>query len=336
MLVVGHHANSYFSDHDQWSSFGEAGVDIFFVISGFVMAWTTQKTATAPSKVQAAGMFLLRRLIRVVPLYWLALLWLLKRDILQNEVDPQVILDFLFLPRFNPDHLDHIYPVLVPGWTINYEMFFYGIFATAILWGRYKYVAIFSALVSTIAFGYLIDFQTAFGQFYTSSIMAEFLYGIVVCKLVQKFGLNHFSRIAWWALVAGFSGLVLFNPSTTDLPRAYAVGPIAALIVYAAILAFNGRSIRWLHRLADASFAIYLTHQFTFRISRFLLQGLSPDEPTPLAIALSLSVHLAVAAIIGLMVHLWIERPITQYLTQRLLKPREKRVHGHERPPQGI
>lgn len=335
MLVVGHHATSYFPDHGQWSNFGEAGVDIFFVISGFVMAWTTQKTALAPSPAHAAFLFLARRLIRVVPLYWLALLWLLKRDIWENSVDPQVMLDFLFLPRFNPDHLNHIYPVLVPGWTINYEMFFYAIFAISILWGRYKYVGIFAGLLTAIAIGYWIDFQSAFGQFYTSSIVAEFLYGILVCKLVQKFGQNHFPRLASLALCAGFACLAWVNPE--NVPRAYFDGPVAALIVYAGILAFNGRSLPWLHRLADASFSIYLTHLFTFKLSRsLLLQALPPDQASPAAIAVGLGVQMAIAAIIGLMVHRWVEQPLTRYLTQRFLKPREKPALVREHPPQGV
>ena len=335
MLVVGHHANSYFLDHGQWSNFGEAGVDIFFVISGFVMAWTTQRNATAPSPAHAAFMFLARRLIRVVPLYWLALLWLLKRDIWENVVDPQTLLDFLFLPRFNPDHLNHIYPVLVPGWTINYEMFFYAIFAASILLGRYKYVAIFSTLTATILVGHWVDFQSAFGQFYTSSIVAEFLYGILICKLVQKFGHNHFPRLAGLALCAAFAGLAFVSPG--DIPRAYFAGPIAALIVYAGILAFNGRNLPWLHRLADASFSIYLTHLFTFKISRSLLMhALPPDQASPAAIALGLGVQMAIAAIVGLMVHRWVEQPLTQYLTRRFIKPRESLLPGRESPTQGV
>ncbi|WP_256450034.1 acyltransferase [Aquabacterium sp. CECT 9606] len=319
MLVVGHHAVSYFPRPDEWTSFGEAGVDVFFVISGFVMAWTTRHAGPTPT--QAAFDFLVRRLIRVVPLYWLALLWITKRDLVHLELDPAVLLDFVFLPRFNPDHFNHIFPVLVPGWTINYEMFFYAVFAISLLFGKYQYAIIFPALAFLITLGHLVEYPSAFGQFYTSSIMAEFLYGILICKWVQRHGQDHHPRLAWLALISGFVGLALLWPGD-HIPRAYVAGPLAALIVYAGILAFNGWHVPWLHRLADASFSIYLTHLFTFRLSRTLLQGLPPDQPSPVAMVVAVGVQLAVAAAVGLLVHRWIEQPLTRYLTRRFLKPR--------------
>jgi exopolysaccharide production protein ExoZ len=322
MLVVGHHATTFFPDRNGWSNFGASGVDIFFVISGFVMALTTQGSPRALSAPHAAYTFLLRRLIRVVPLYWLSLLWSCKGDALLGHVDLAVLMDFLFIPRFNPVYNNHLYPVLVPGWTINYEMFFYAIFTVSILFRQYKYPVIFATLLAIITCGHLTEFSSAIGQFYTKPIMLEFLYGILVYQAIQTLDQRHFRPVAWPALMAGFVFLAFSDPEAPS--RAYVVGPCAALIVYAAITALKDQKIPLLHMLADASFSIYLTHQFTFRLSRMLLRNLDPIQPTAFTIALALVVQMVIAAALGVLFHRWVEKPITRWLTRHLIKSKDR------------
>src|SRR6516162_6435510 len=81
LMVVAHHARHYFPQGDQWSTFGSRGVDIFFVISGFVMAHSTQGYRADANRRFQSERFLAKRFIRVVPLYWLALLWTSKRHL---------------------------------------------------------------------------------------------------------------------------------------------------------------------------------------------------------------------------------------------------------------
>ena len=110
LMVVFHHARWLFPadcilNTAAWSEFGSRGVDIFFVISGFVMAYSTRSFDPAGSRPAQAADFLVKRLIRVVPLYWVATLWTARRIIWHGNVDLDLVKDFLFLPRFHEhDH----------------------------------------------------------------------------------------------------------------------------------------------------------------------------------------------------------------------------------------
>ena len=150
LMVVFYHSRSYFGDVPDWTRIGSRGVDIFFVISGFIMAYATRHLADDVTAIKASLIFLSKRFIRVVPLYWVALLWASSvywinwvstsgsLEELYLNISPELISiakDFLFIPHLSidEDEQGEIFPVLIQGWTLNYEMFFYFIFAIAML-----------------------------------------------------------------------------------------------------------------------------------------------------------------------------------------------------------
>ncbi len=126
---------------------GEFGVDIFFVISGYVMMLST---------ATGSHQFLLKRLIRIVPLYWAAtlavfLIALLIPSLLNNTSANLVhlIKSLLFVP-FDKNGTGH-QPLLTIGWTLNFEMYFYLLFAVGCaLSHRYRAVITASLLVGFI------------------------------------------------------------------------------------------------------------------------------------------------------------------------------------------
>ena len=153
LMVVLHHARLSVPGSDAWPSFGAAGVDIFFVISGFVMAYTTSIVSSRPVAEVAstgllakAGKFLRKRVVRVVPLYWLALLWTSRRDLMHAHIGTDLVKDFLFLPHPNNVFHSWLAPTLQQGWTLNYEAFFYILFAVAILFGAARNRVVLSTL----------------------------------------------------------------------------------------------------------------------------------------------------------------------------------------------
>ena len=103
---------------------GSAGVDLFFVISGFVMLYSSERLFGRP---WASAQFFKRRLVRIVPLYWLATtaLVLLVAPFAGTKA---VIASLLFWPYPAGGA-----PLLNVGWTLNIEMFFYLVFAAALL-----------------------------------------------------------------------------------------------------------------------------------------------------------------------------------------------------------
>src|SRR5829696_2873445 len=118
-----------------FSAHGAAGVDIFFVISGFIM-WMTTIGDTPTSKPLP---FISRRISRIVPLYWvlttgIVIVGLVRPDLLSSTVITvwHVLASFFFIPYPHPADNGSLVPVLIPGWTLNYEMFFYAIFACSL------------------------------------------------------------------------------------------------------------------------------------------------------------------------------------------------------------
>ena len=113
---------------------GAAGVDIFFVISGFVMVVSSRRLATQP---RAWRTFIQHRIVRIVPLYWLLttakllLVFFLADLALRSNLEfDYVARSYLFLPVV--DGAGHFRPLLPVGWTLTYEFVFYLLFALAL------------------------------------------------------------------------------------------------------------------------------------------------------------------------------------------------------------
>ena len=114
------------------NSFGLLGVDIFFVISGFIIFWIHGNDF---QKKNAFQIFFIKRLTRIVPLYWLftiisALILLLIPELFTKGKEfefTHFLTSLLFFPWYNS--VGEIYPILAVGWTLNIEMYFYFVFA---------------------------------------------------------------------------------------------------------------------------------------------------------------------------------------------------------------
>src|SRR6266567_3039596 len=156
-MVVYHHARDRLPGFSEAfpSPIGQAGVDLFFVISGFIMVVTTWSKPVSP------GVFMLRRVIRIAPTYWiyttlLAFFILVFPSVLKLEVTPaHYLYSLLFIPHVSP--LDNsVSPLLQLGWTLNYEMFFYCVFAvTLITSAAYRVVVVTLMLTGLIVAGWL-------------------------------------------------------------------------------------------------------------------------------------------------------------------------------------
>jgi len=189
--VVGHHFMQIFFGFQADTALGQlfvdkgaVGVDVFFVISGLVIFLSTENKQLPPWR------FLLYRLLRIVPAYWfytvlMALLVVFARPVLPDQsVDaPHVLMSLLFIPTENPGGYG-VYPTLNVGWTLNYEMLFYVLFAWALLFRRQWRLLVVAALLFAVcqawtSFGWISDF-------YRSDIVCEFLLGIGIGMLYRK------------------------------------------------------------------------------------------------------------------------------------------------------
>jgi peptidoglycan/LPS O-acetylase OafA/YrhL len=248
----------------------DAGVDIFFVVSGFVIVH-----ASAPLFGTPAGpkIFLRRRLTRIVPLYWactaafIAVLLVGHAAIHGDIGGPAYLLaSFLFIPWPRPDGV--MQPALGLGWTLNYEMFFYTVFAPFLLLARGRAVALTILLLAGfVALDRWQNFANPQAGFWASPLILEFCAGMILAQLrAAGFLLPLAARIALPVLA-----LVALHCLSATAPqwRPLAWGvPATALVAAAALCPFPtalSRPARLLVRLGDASYALYLIHPFVMR-----------------------------------------------------------------------
>ncbi len=279
-------------DHFSWL---RSGVDIFFVVSGYVMVSSTMGTSVD------ATTFMLRRINRIVPLYWFATI-IMAISVLQGEYLYKIG-SMLFLPVTHPVS-GLIEPILQPGWTLNYEMFFYVLFALMLtIRERWQLPAMVGLLTMLVFIGSITDATGIFG-FYSNSIILEFAFGMFIAR---------FRLVAHWLfLPACFAAIAYFHEATA--PRALTIGVPSALIV-AASLSLEHRLPRWqsLRLVGDASYAIYLFHimMLSVLVPLWLSLELSRLWFVPLATIIILTV--------GTAIYIVVEKPLLS-MTKRITR----------------
>lgn len=246
-----------------------AGVDLFFVISGFVMIHASAPLFGQPG---AALVFLRRRLARIVPLYWLATtLFLLTLGLARHEIHGDiggpfyVAASYLFIPMARPDGV--MQPAYGLGWTLNYEMFFY-LCLTPLLFLRRQVAVAGLALgfCGLVVVGQIAGFDNQQFGYWANPIILEFVAGMLLA-LLWAGGLRLPGAVRIGLAVAGLAALH-FSGAAAEW-RVLAYGLPALALVAAAVLgrqtAEPNRAENWLVRLGDASYAMYLIHPFVIR-----------------------------------------------------------------------
>jgi exopolysaccharide production protein ExoZ len=322
LMVVFHHAR-WFLPADSvlrtvaWAQSGARGVDIFFVISGFVMAHSTRGYDPDAPRAPQALAFLVKRLIRVVPFYWIAVLWDAKKMLWRGQEDLDLAKDFLFVPHFNDHGHGMIWPHLFQGWTINYEMFFYALFALSMLAGRRRLVFLTLGLLVLTLVGALSDLThlsstSAAFRFYTSSLLLEFAMGVGLNVLMTWRPVRPSRLLAAAVALASFVALLLVP--VTDETRGPVCGVLAVAIVWSTIHWAAGTDLVWLRRLGDASYSIYLFHMAFLGPASRLFPLLRLGKNTAVDVGASLIVELGVASLLGLALHYAVEKRLLDRL----------------------
>jgi exopolysaccharide production protein ExoZ len=291
-------------------SHGGHGVDLFFVISGFIIFYATHRSTLT------AGEFLRRRVERIVPLYWLVtlavtLLGMTLPDIFGTPgwLTLRHVLKSLAFSSFTDGEM----PVVYVGWSLEYEMYFY--LAAALLMALTKnvwrnIVVLFSALATA---GQGPGVAAAMGPyaFFADPLILEFVLGVIVGMAFVT------GRVAWPALAAAACAVAVVlavDPSS----RVITSGIPSACLVGAAAFASRKRVAhswfeRALARLGDASYSIYLAQVNTVWLATMSLVALIPGIP-PLLLVFSVS---AIVTAFGLALNILIERPALK-LARRL------------------
>jgi exopolysaccharide production protein ExoZ len=277
----------------------KSGVDIFFVISGFIMYVTSREVGP--------GEFAARRIIRIVPLYWMLTLGLALALYLQPQLFRTTVLSvqfllksLFFIPYPNPGQNGDLAPLLVPGWTLNFEMFFYLIF-TAVLFFRLRYRLVLSGLIFLIfyALGNFAahDSSHSLWVFYGSGQIFEFWLGMFIGHFYLQDRLRIPRSVSFVLIVVGFALLLLNYQSAPAALRSLGDGvlgflvPSTAIVLGVVALERSGTTAyHWLPALlGDASYSLYLGHIFFLGFARALWPRLPvPQSGAVAAIAFAL------------------------------------------------
>ena len=289
----------------------DSGVDVFFVVSGFVIAVSSRRLfATQDGPKQ----FLVRRLARIVPIYWaMTLLFLVAATLLPGTVHANlggpwyILAGFLFFPAARPDGV--VQPPLGLGWTLNDEMFFYLVFAPFLRLPRTPAVlAVAVALGLLVGLGQVATLPGVALATWANPLVLEFCAGLLLALPAGRLVLPGAVRLLLAALA-----VALLHLGSPDWPRVVAAGLPALLLVAAAGLTrpASGRAhagLSALSRLGDASYALYLVHPFVMRAGDLLWAHLGQ----PGGVAAYVLASLLVAQIAALAIHAWFERPATK------------------------
>lgn len=304
--------------------FGASGVDLFFVITGFIMVYVTHE------RVPTFGMFMFRRLLRIAPLYWLFTAMMLvlvtaTPSLLHSAKFelPHVLSSFLFLPFPHPV-LDDWRPLLVPGWTLNYEMFFYVLYGAFLFLTLPLRIAAVSAVFIALVAAHLAGMQSPVVYFYGAPIVLEFIGGMLIAYLYFARDEIPLAAIAG-AVLAGavMSGAAIWAGVSEQPERAAYWGVAATAFVLAAV--FTEKAHGWpkvplLSHLGDASYSIYLSHLFVIsaitvaidKTGAFALLGTMGTRAIMIVSALAA----------GSAVHRLIEKPLGELLAVALTRKR--------------
>jgi len=321
-FVIGERNNRSGIEIPEIWKIGEGGVDLFFVISGFVMVLITPGRFGCPREI---GPFLYQRFTRIYPLYWIYSLMILAIYFINprmvnssqgGQVD--IFASFLLLPQ-------DIMPLLGQGWTLEFEVYFYLVFALLLLAPERLLPALLLLWGAIVAAGWnlgLADDSTPLLHLVCNPLTVEFILGAFLALALRR----HWRRGALLSLCGGFA-LLLAGSLWVDLHqfaglRLFYYGLPAVMIVYGAVALEkeSGRRFpRWIEAVGDASYSIYLSHILVVSTVGRVWKTL----PIPLNGVWNLAgviICMAVAAVaFGLASHRYLEKPLLRAFRERRL-----------------
>ena len=309
------------------------GVDLFFVISGFVM-WESAGR-------HMAGEFVLRRVARIVPAYWFYTSLLVLIALAAPSLTPNISFDgwalagsYFFIPYTNAQGRHN--PILLQGWTLNYEAFFYGVFAIS-LWlhtrrSRFGFVA--GLLLSLCLVGAIVEPQGAAATLATSPMLLEFVLGMAISAILKGWA-PHRSLSVVLAVAGGMALVVaeiFLHPAAS---RVLVFGVPAAVLLVGLIgleEALRRRPNAALLRIGDASYSLYLCHPFVLSAAAAAVRGLVPfASATTAAVAFALIGVLGACAVALLSFH-GLEKPLARRLVAAFSGPPTSTEFGKAHP----
>ena len=321
--------------------FGSSGVDIFFVISGFIIHYVTR---------DGAPQFFTRRLIRIVPLYWLGTLALaaiaLKAPGMLNHASldiDKLLGSLFFIPVWNESIQYHM-PLLTLGWSLNYEILFYLVFFIALKISHQHRLLISSLLLVGLTALHPYAAPESALAFWSDAYVIEFIYGMLLAQLLSSTRFIEHARLPMltaagglliytWALLPD-TGLVTQEMALDKWVRVVVIGlPSTALVVLTlaceqAFRKLSQPAKATIDFLGELSYPIYIFHIYVMGAVK-RLGALQFSLPVYTAIVFAATLTVAAA------VYVLYEKPVRAFLSRHLLHGKGgNKDKGRHHPPQ--
>jgi peptidoglycan/LPS O-acetylase OafA/YrhL len=308
-------------------SFGWVGVATFFTISGLIMI---RSSANLFGEERGASRFMMRRIIRIVPLYWVTTLLFVAIGLARHRAPPvvDILKSLAFIPYTGAGETV-MRPVAGHGWTLNYEMLFYVVFAGCLMLPRRIGVAALLAatpllvLIGTIARGGApyVDPVTPF-QFWTDPVILMFGVGVVIGLIEMRATRWHrVSRPLLWTMAIIVAELIAFQtishsaPIGLDWRAAFTVGAIVYVVLCTSGEGHRLQGLgRLFERLGDASYSTYLFHQIVLMILVTGWVHVPFSARVPWAFY---GIAIVACNVVGLVSYRYVEGPLTAWLRAR-------------------
>lgn len=290
---------------------GGLGVDIFFIISGFLMVYT-QKKHRGPIE------FIIGRIKRIYPTYILISLPLILSRIQYTDLHV-FIGNFLLTPDIGNEQYKLANP---PAWSLVYEMIFYVIFTLSLMFSTKKATSFILSSIAIIitlcifkSYHHAIRFDSWVNIDYILSdfLLINFIAGGVIALIVNKIQLKiNFPFFIFIAITLLFISLSLQQ----DTPRIVKFGIPAFFIVLVACISHAGCGVfyKTLHKIGDASYSLYISHIYIVILAADVYRVNGSSEESKYFISLLM---LILSVLLSLFLNKSIEKPIANFFKQR-------------------
>lgn len=306
--------------------FGSAGVEFFFVLSGFIILSVHAKDIDRPDRLAA---YIRKRISRIFPIYWIIFLSIFVvamllsgfRDNVPKDVS-HVLASLLLIPQ------EAGAPVVSVAWTLQYEMCFYLFFAVLIAsrWVALALGCFYLYLYSTYSGSPSVGFPLSF-------IFRDYVFLFMMGALVSFVNSKNKSLLRAPVAVAGF-GVALFALVAIDVVaganllnawRTILYGIASAVIILGLVQAENRGKVlldqNWLQLMGQSSYSLYLIHFTVIGVFSRLAMSIGLNGFGWFGAMATYGAILCACIAISLAFHIWVEKPIAGYLGKKRGQP---------------
>jgi peptidoglycan/LPS O-acetylase OafA/YrhL len=291
---------------------GIIGVDIFFVISGFIMYYIMNDRGNGYYIIKS---FLKHRIIRIIPLYWVLttlalIMFFIFSENLSRTTETGILNSYFLYPSEYEKYLD-------PAWTLSYEFYFYFLFSIGLLFKKNRIIIVSSFLILFYTLSYMLPYNNAMMQFLSNSIVFEFIYGMIIAYIYihtkqNKIKISIISILIFIILI-----FLYFIDIQTGI-RALDFGIPSMFIVLSFIMIdeiLQISKIKTLESIGNISYSLYLSHAFILAIIGVLYNKIKIH--TLFSEILFIMTMFFSSLIFGYIIYIYLEKKLISYFKKK-------------------